>query len=291
MGTCHLYTKSTYLQNQNQIHLMKKNVIISGGHSGIGLELTKKLLAEGHKIGLIIRNESRRKSLANSFDTSKIEFFYADLSIQSEVIRVAQEIKDSWEKIDRLFNNAGIAIMKGDRRTSEQGNELHFEINTLAPYQLTNELKPLLLKSDNAKVVTTVTQGLNNLKLDTERIFNKDFNSGMKLYSQSKLAVMLLMNDLATKDDWEPVKFLNVHPGNNKTNVTQNKDTMPAFIKLMVRLFFKTPDFGGQRLYNAGFEEKLEGANGVYLFNDKIRDVTYSLTSDDKRKLLSGITL
>lgn len=267
---------------------MKKNIVISGGHSGIGLELTKKLLAEGHKIGLIVRNENRRKSLADLFDTSKIEFFYADLSVQTEVIRVAQNIKDSWDKIDRLYNNAGIAIMKGDRRTSKQGNELHFEVNALAPYQLTIELKPLLLKSDDAKVVTTVTQGLDNLKLNTERIFNKDFTSGMKLYSQSKLAVMLLMNDLSEKDDWKSVKFLNVHPGNNKTNVTQNKDTMPAFIKLMVRLFFKTPDFGGQRLYNAGFDKKLEGENGVYLFNDKVRDLKHSLTSDDKRKLLSG---
>lgn len=270
---------------------MKKNIVISGGHSGIGLELTKKLLAEGHKIGLIVRNENRRKSLADLFDSSKIEFFYADLSVQTEVIRVAQNIKDSWDKIDRLYNNAGIAIMKGDRRTSKQGNELHFEVNTLAPYQLTIELKPLLLKSDDAKVVTTVTQGLDNLKLNTERIFNKDFTFGMKLYSQSKLAVMLLMNDLSEKDDWKSVKFLNVHPGNNKTNVTQNKDTMPAFIKLMVRLFFKTPDFGGQRLYNAGFDKKLEGENGVYLFNDKVRDLKHSLTSDDKRKLLSGMTL
>lgn len=270
---------------------MKKNIIISGGHSGIGLELTKKLLAEGHKIGLIIRNDNRRKSLADSLDTSEIEFFYADLSVQSEVIRVAQAIQDSWDKIDRLFNNAGIAIMKGDRKTSKQGNELQFEVNTLSPYQLTNELKPLLLKSDDAKVVTTVTQGLDNLKLDTKRIFNKDFTSGMKLYSQSKLAVMLLMNDLAEGDNWKSVKFLNVHPGNNKTNVTQNKDTMPAFIKLMVRLFFKNPNFGGQRLYNAGFDKKLEGVNGVYLYNDKLRDVKYSLTSEDKQKLLSGIVL
>ena len=31
------------------------NFIITGGHTGIGLELTKKLLEEGHKIGLIVR--------------------------------------------------------------------------------------------------------------------------------------------------------------------------------------------------------------------------------------------
>lgn len=270
---------------------MKKKIIISGGHSGIGFELTKKLLVEGHKIGLIIRNENRKKTFADSFDSSKIEFFYADLSVQAEVVRVAQEIKCSWDKIDRLYNNAGIAIMKGDRRTSKQGNELHFEVNTIAPYMLTSELKPLLLNSDDAKVVTTVTQGLDNLKLDTKKIFNKSFKSGMKLYSQSKLAVMLLMNDLALQDNWESVKFLNIHPGNNKTNMTQNKETMPGFINLMVRLFFKSPDYGGQRLYNAGFDKKLEEKNGVYLYNDKLLDVKCNLKSNDKQSLLSGIVL
>ena len=111
----------------------------------------------------------------------------------------------------------------------------------------------------------------------------------MKLYSQSKLAVMLLMNDFSSQDSWSSVKFLNIHPGNNKTNMTQNKDTMPTLINLMVRLFFKTPDFGAKLLYKAGFDKKIDGEKGLYLCNNKFRNVKYNLTSDDKQKLLSGI--
>lgn len=271
--------------------MMEKNIIITGGHSGIGLELTKKLLVDGHRIGLIIRNENRKNSLSEFLDTSKIEFFYADLSIQSEVLKVAKDIKSKWQRIDRLFNNAGIAIMKGDRRTSKQGNELHFEINTLAPYLLTKALKPLLLKSDDAKVISTVTQGLNNLELKTDRIFDEGYSSGMKLYSQSKLAVMMLMNDLAKQESWQGVKFLSVHPGNNKTNITQSKENMPFLIKLMVRLMFKAPDFGAQRLYNAAFDKRMKNMNGVYLYNDKTLDLKYKLSSTAKEKILSAIKL
>jgi len=36
------------------------NIIITGGYSGIGLELTKMLFAEGHKLGLIIRNKKNK---------------------------------------------------------------------------------------------------------------------------------------------------------------------------------------------------------------------------------------
>lgn len=265
------------------------NIIITGGHSGIGLELTKKLLTNGHRIGLIVRNENRKNSLSEVLDTSKIDFFYADLSVQSEVLSVAYDIKSKWEQIDLLFNNAGIAIMKGARKTSKQGNELHFEINTLASFLLTQELKPLLLKSDDAKVITTVTQGLNRLQLKTENIFDDGYSSGMHLYSQSKLAVMLLMNDLANQQSWQGVNFLSVHPGNNKTNITQSKENMPAFIKLMVSLFFKSPDFGAQRLYNAAYDEKLQNKNAVYLFNDKVVDMKHGLTPENKNKILSAI--
>lgn len=284
-----MYTEDRYLCEQIEMNRMSQNIIITGGHSGIGLELTKKLLVDGHKIGLIVRNESRKRSLSDVLDTEKIEFFYADLSIQTEVIRVAQDIKDSWEKIDCLFNNAGVAIMKGDRRTSKQANELHYEINTLAPYLLANGLKPLLQKSDNARVITTVTQGLNRLKLGTGIFFDKSFTSGMKLYSQSKLVVMLLMNGLAKEESWKAVKFRCVHPGNNKTNMTQSKDKMPAFIKLMVRLFFKSPDFGAQRLYNAAFDDKMQSMTGVYLFDDKVIDLKAELSVSDKESVLSGI--
>ena len=265
------------------------NIIITGGHSGIGLELTKKLLYEGHKLGLVMRSEQRKNELAELMDISEIDFFYGDLSIQSEVRKVAEDIKSKWQQIDILFNNAGMAIMKGDRRTSKQGNEYHLEINTLAPSLLTNELKPLLLNSADAKVVTTVTQGLNSLPLKTENIFDQGYSSGMNLYSQSKLAVMLLMNDLAKQDGWQGVKFLSVHPGNNKTNITQSKENMPAFIKLMVSLFFKSPNFGAQRLYNAAFNERMQSLNGVYLYNDKVLDLKYTLSSADKKLLMSAI--
>ena len=57
------------------------NYIITGGHSGMGLELTKKLLTEGHKIGLIVRSESRKKETKNLLSSENtIDIFVADLS-------------------------------------------------------------------------------------------------------------------------------------------------------------------------------------------------------------------
>ena len=80
------------------------NIIITGGHSGMGLELTKKLLTEGHKIGLIVRSESRKKETKNLFSSENtIDIFVADLSKRNEIEQVANQIQSSWDNIDGLL--------------------------------------------------------------------------------------------------------------------------------------------------------------------------------------------
>ena len=61
-------------------------ILISGGHSGMGLALTKRLLAEGHHLGLIVRTEHRKSEAQKLFSQeSNITFFTADLSKRQEV--------------------------------------------------------------------------------------------------------------------------------------------------------------------------------------------------------------
>lgn len=272
--------------------MSNKHILLTGGHSGIGLELTKKLLMEDHKLGLIIRSEARQQQIMAEFhdvlqqDPTNIDFFYADLSDQRQVQSAAREIKNSWQKIDRLFNNAG--IVSGRRKTSPQGNELQLEVNALAPVLLTRELKPLLLGSHNARVITTVTGGMAGRQLNLDKVFDENNDSGMMLYPQSKQAVMLLMNDMAKRDSWKGVTFVSVNPGANKTNANQSADK-PRIIRFLTGVFFKDPSFGAQRLYNAAFDDRFANANAAFLANDRVVPVKHDLTLQDKDRLLARI--
>ena len=106
-------------------------ILITGGHTGIGLELTKKLLIGKHKIGLILRNRERKNSLSKNINTENIDFFFADLSDQKSIVDIADEIIKKWNNVDIIFNNAGVLL--DSIYLSKQENEMHFEVNTLAP--------------------------------------------------------------------------------------------------------------------------------------------------------------
>lgn len=270
--------------------MIEKYILLTGGHTGLGLGVTKKLLKAENKIGLILRNESRKNALLTELNgypqesIDSIDFFYADLSDQAQVRSVAQDIRDKWPRVDRLFNNAAVLIT--GRKNSKQGNELHFEVNALAPYLLTTELKPLLVKSAEAVVITTVTDGMHRRKLRTDQILNKDFKRSMMLYAQSKQAAMLLMIDLAKS--WQGVRFLAVNPGQNKTKMST--EDAPGILKYLARLFFNEPEVGSQRIYNAGFDEQFSAENGVFIAGDKVVAVKQGLSEQDKEALLAGIS-
>ena len=256
-----------------------KNIIVSGGHSGIGLELTKRLVADGHRIGLIARNPDRANQVEGIDDV-----FVADLADQAQVRSVANEIITRWKAVDILFNNAGVLL--GDIYTSPQGNEMHFEVNTLSPYLLTTLLEPALRGSDAPVVVNTVTDGLHNqrsLNVD-ELISPTKFRKLIGSYLQSKLALALLMADL--DNSWTDVRIASVTPGPNKTGMTAGSG-MPAFLKPLRNIMFAAPSKGAGLLYDAAFSSD-HGLQG-YVAKGKKRNLKFALSTSEKTQLQSQL--
>ena len=85
--------------------------IISGATDGIGKEAAVNLAEMGFTLGLVGRNpkkiDSTLSEIQTKTDNENIKFFQADLSIISEVQRLADEIQSTYDKINVLLNNAG----------------------------------------------------------------------------------------------------------------------------------------------------------------------------------------
>ncbi|MDB9879465.1 SDR family oxidoreductase [Pseudomonadales bacterium] len=102
----------------------EKTALITGGASGIGLELAKLLAARNYNLILVGRNETNLDSAKNALDglTQNIDCVVQDLSIQGAAQALFDKCQDNYQGIDILVNNAGVGIF--GPHTSLSDNEL-----------------------------------------------------------------------------------------------------------------------------------------------------------------------
>jgi uncharacterized oxidoreductase len=87
------------------MNLKRRNIVITGGTTGIGLELVRQLHEENN-LFVIASNEERLEQLAREFPN--IMTCRADLAQLSEVEAAAAMARTYFERIDVLINNAAI---------------------------------------------------------------------------------------------------------------------------------------------------------------------------------------
>ena len=139
---------------------MQKTILITGSTDGIGLETAKMLVSLGHQVLLHGRNENKlqqvEKTLAEISGSGCIESYLADLSHLSDVEDLAKEVTEQHEKLDVLINNAG--IYKTPEPMTQDGLDVRFAVNTIAPYLLTQKLLPLLGTSGRVISLSSAAQ-------------------------------------------------------------------------------------------------------------------------------------
>jgi NAD(P)-dependent dehydrogenase (short-subunit alcohol dehydrogenase family) len=140
--------------------------------------------------------------------------YRADLASLDDVRRLGAAVEAGESRLDVLVNNAGIGTtLPGDGRRleSEDGHELRFAVNYLAPYLLTRELLPLLRASAPARIVNVSSAG--QAPIDFDDVMLERRYTGVQAYCQSKLALIMLTFDLAEELDDTGVTVNALHPG------------------------------------------------------------------------------
>ena len=90
---------------------MNKNCIITGATDGIGKQTAIDLARLGYRIGLVGRNLQKGESVLNEIENTtnnqSLKYFRADLSNIKSIERLSNEIKEEYDSVDILINNAG----------------------------------------------------------------------------------------------------------------------------------------------------------------------------------------
>lgn len=173
---------------------MKKTILITGSTDGIGLEMAKVLYAMGHTVLLHGRSADKLASaklslLAMEIDgeesNTAVYTYLADLSSLSETVTLAEKIQAEHSQLDVLINNAGIFVSKGG--LTQDGFELRFAVNAIAPYVLTKKLLPMLGHSGRVVNLSSAAQAT----VDISVIKNAAHLSDNSAYAQSKLLLTM----------------------------------------------------------------------------------------------------
>ena len=176
-----------------------KTVLVTGGTGGIGKATALGLAAMGARVAITGRDRDRTEDAAREIRAAgggQVDVFVADLSSQSEVRRLADEVLQRLPRIDVLVNNVG--GYWNTRHVTADGLEHTFALNHLAPFLLTNLLLDRLKQSAPARVVTVSSNaqahGAHRLRRPAGR---SGPTPAARAYNQSKLANVLFTYELA----------------------------------------------------------------------------------------------
>ncbi|MFE7743276.1 SDR family NAD(P)-dependent oxidoreductase [Nocardia sp. NPDC057455] len=225
--------------------LTGKTVVVTGASSGIGAAAAQRLAARGADVAVVGRSPERTAEVAAK---AGAEPFVADFARLDDVRKLADQLLDRYPRIDVLANNAGGAWP--ERTVTDDGNELTFQVNHLAPFLLTNLLLERLTHS-RARVVNTasMTYRMAKLDLETANAATGSFNQ-LGAYGASKLANILFTRELARRTEGTGITTAAFHPGAVATHVYDNAPFgLGWFIRSpLARPFFIQPDKGAEPL-------------------------------------------
>lgn len=181
----------------------EQTILITGATSGLGLALAQALAEKGATVLLHGRDKKRGKvsldEIRRETGNEKLQFYCADLASLQQTSELARQVAAEQPRLDILINNAAVGFGKNssERETSQDGYELRFAVNYLAPHLLVQGLLAKLKASAPARIVNVASVG--QAPLNFEDIMSERGYSGVTAYRQSKLAMIAWTFDLAAE--------------------------------------------------------------------------------------------
>ena len=145
-------------------------VLITGASRGLGKVLSWRFAKEGYGLCLVAQEEKRLNELSIELKQqfkNEIQFISCDLGNSMDIDVLINKTRQKLPRLDVLINNAG--FFGSELLHSEDGFEMHFAVNVLAPWRLTRALLPALKAAPHPRVVN-VSGGDKPARIDPDNL-------------------------------------------------------------------------------------------------------------------------
>jgi 2-deoxy-D-gluconate 3-dehydrogenase len=192
--------------------LTGKVAIITGGNGGIGLGMARGLAQTGARVALVGRNAEKSaeavRALTEELGCEALAVA-ADVSLEADCARIADEVSARFGRIDILVNNAGINIRKPPQDVSLEEWHKVLDVNLTSAFLLAKAVYPAFKQAGGGKII--------NIGSMTS-IFGSSFASA---YATSKGGIVQLTKSLALAWAADNIQVNAILPGWYDTELTK----------------------------------------------------------------------
>ena len=187
------------------------------------------------------KGKAAAEIIKSIYKYAKIEVIELDLADLSSVEKFARTIKEKYDRLDILINNAG--VMMPPYSKTQNGFELQIGTNHLGHFALTSHLLPLLKATKEARIVNVSSNAhkFGNLNLQDINWEKRKYTS-WKSYGDSKIANLYFTYELQRRFENAKLNIITAaaHPGWTATELQRHSGLFEA----MNGLFAQTSEMG-----------------------------------------------
>ncbi|WP_297081928.1 oxidoreductase [uncultured Demequina sp.] len=252
------------------LDLKGSTAVVTGGYSGLGLEITRALVGAGARVLVPARRvDVAADAVAGIDGPGSVEVAAMDLSDQDSVAAYADALLAAGTPLDMLIANAGVMACPETR--VGPGWEAQFATNHLGHFALVARLWPLLVDG-GARVIMVSSDAHHGSGIRWEDLhFTSDYDP-WDAYGQSKTANVLMAVHLDALGRDHGVRAFALHPGAILTPLQRHLPRQEMVDRGWIddqgrgiNPHFKSVEAGAATATWAATSPQLAGLGGVYL--------------------------
>jgi dehydrogenase/reductase SDR family protein 12 len=250
-----------------------KSVLVTGATSGLGLAAAEGFARLGAGVTLVARDAERgegaRARVAQLPGGGEAHLELCDLAKLASIRDLARRLDVRGDRLDVLVHNAG--VLPEERTLTEDGIELTFAVNVVAPFLLTRLLTEKLAASAPSRIITVSSGGMYTQRLHTDDLQNAHGEfSGSTAYARTKRAQVLLTEEWARRLAGRGIVAHAMHPGWADTPGV--RASLPRFYRV-TRPLLRSPEQGADTIVWLGAADEAAASSGGF-WHDRRRRPT-----------------